>query len=61
MSGQRLIRDGPIDDPDVATIQLQPGKTVTGVIDLKRAFPRLAELAASEEVLVFWSDRLTRP
>jgi hypothetical protein len=59
VGGQRLAREAPIDDPDVATTQLQPGDTVTGVVDLRKAFPRLADLAATEEVLVFWSYRLT--
>jgi hypothetical protein len=57
-SGQRLVREGPLDDPDTATTDLHPGESVTGVIDLKGAFPRLADVAATEEVLILWSYRL---
>jgi hypothetical protein len=57
-TGRRLQRDAPIDDPDIAVTELRPGGLMSGLIDLKKEFPHLTEIAGNEEVLIFWSYRL---
>ncbi len=54
-SGQALQRDMPIDDPLNQRVSFDPGESVSGTIDLRKAFRSLDSTLEKEDVNLFWA------
>jgi hypothetical protein len=53
--GEVLQRDMPIDDPSNQKISLDPGESVSGAIDLRKAFRGLDSTLQKDDVNLFWA------
>lgn len=53
--GEGLQRDMHIDDPSNQKISLDPGESVSGVIDLRKAFRGLDSALEKDDVNLFWA------
>jgi hypothetical protein len=53
--GETLQRDMPIDDPSADKISLNPNESVSGSIDLRKAFRGLDRALATSDVNLFWA------
>ncbi len=49
-----------VDDPRQGQVTIRPGDQLSGIVDLSRRFPSLAELLKTREVIVFWSFQPTQ-
>jgi hypothetical protein len=54
-SGQSLQRDMPIDDPLNQRVSLDAGESLSGTIDLRKAFRGLESTLEKEDVNLFWA------
>lgn len=48
-----------IEDPGPAETTLEPGRTVSGTVDLRKRFPELPKRLNESDVIVFWTYQLT--
>ena len=53
--GEALHRDTPIDDPSNQKISLNPGESVGGAIELRKAFRGLDSALEKDDVNLFWA------
>lgn len=53
--GTVLERSLPVDDPGPSQIDIAPGQTLNGYIQLGKTFPQFEEALKVRDVVVFWS------
>jgi hypothetical protein len=59
VKGQTLKRGPrPIDDPTLAQVTLEPGKSINGTIFLTARYPELDECLKTQDVELIWSYRV---